>query len=377
MAIDTHTDNPTAINADTPVDTLAQSQKQVTQRGDDRFSASREECALTVQAGEHEMDVISLSELPHYCNSKSSHNGSDIDTKQIIFNAGDKDKPSSANTISNELVADRECSKQQEAFSDGAEKKSLTSEDSAIYEVKELNEKRVGGLELESTIVINTNMGKTIILGRMTDSYAKSIIGLHQFHIKIKSTFYAAKADNPYADLMLLRVEDDFHDSLAEYQKVISDLKNKIKAREVETDAFGVASVEEFSTPKTKQASIRYKCTQDSLAIKINYKLQYGHIVAFLISNYDHIATLLLIAKAYGIITSKEFYRELQIQGKPIRRIYRYGQFWKNHKITRQDVYNSSKGYLEAQNYFMKTYNIELTYDVLTKERLPLWGPNA
>lgn len=231
-----------------------------------------------------------------------------------------------------------------------------------VTDIKKLNP---GPLESESVMTINTVMGKSIILGRPADSYAKTIIGLHRFNNKAKSIYYAAKADNPYADLILLIIEQDFYDSLLQYKSAVTALYDKVNEVEVI-----------IKQQEDRQFHISHKFDLSPLTIKLEYKLQYGHLVALLISYYDRIVTLLLKLQVYGEISKKDFHHETQKQGKPIRRIYRYGQFWKNHKITRSDVRAGTSEYQAASRYFDKTFGIKLTSNIMSQIKLPQWGPD-
>ncbi len=241
---------------------------------------------------------------------------------------------------------------------------SKTCEDNSAYRVTELNSISPEGLVSESIMAITTNMGKSIIVGRSSDSFAKSIIGLNQFNVKIKSIYYAAKADDPLADLMLLTIEKDFQKTLFEQRTALGHLEISLQKVKLEMEKEAV------------NYNLSYKIGENPLSIKLNYKLQYAHLVAFLISIFDQIVAHLMMLEAYGEINKSDFHRRVQIYGKAIRRIYRYGQFWKNHKICRQDVIKQSDRYLEARNYFLKTFNLKLTDDILYKDRMPQWGPN-
>lgn len=230
------------------------------------------------------------------------------------------------------------------------------------HKIEEVSSFSPANLRSESVMTIYTLMGKSIIVGRESNNYAKTIIGLHRFYVRIKSVYYAA-ADNPFADLILIVIEKDIYRSLNDYEITIKSLTEKIKMVEKSND-------------KNYQFKVSYKLDLSPLKIKLNYRLQYGHLLARLISLYDQVIVLLLKMQVYGALNKKQLNYEMQKQGKPIRRIYRYGQFWKNYNIKRNDAILMTDDFKSASVYFEKTFSVHLNQDILLKKELPEYGPN-
>ena len=158
----------------------------------------------------------------------------------------------------------------------------------------------------------------------------KEHIGLLNFVRKVREIWAAAKLDDPYADLYLLKI----------YDGLIS-LRREIQSQ-----------TKHYQEIIQKQVSFNWKLGLSDAPKKIilNFRHPYGFMAANLIASFDEYACVLYSAKMLGVILDKSIDELLNKIGEKISILFALSHKWESTGISREDINNKTEKFFKVKN---------------------------
>ncbi|MCF6256202.1 MAG: TIGR03761 family integrating conjugative element protein [Gammaproteobacteria bacterium] len=179
---------------------------------------------------------------------------------------------------------------------------------------------RPGRMRTQGEIVLHTRAAHRLFYGRRRDdeNKIKPIIGLVRFSTNINGIFECAANNDPYADLVLLKIENQF--------SAANTLASKnIKALEQLLGDMGGLTI----------------CNNESVSpitLPVEFKTVYGFIGARLLSQYDKLVRLGLVANHVGLLFADDWNNLVGKMGSKIREVFWLSTQYRYTGVTRDDV---------------------------------------
>lgn len=202
-----------------------------------------------------------------------------------------------------------------------------TSQPSVSQPVRTLIE-QPGDLRSETRMTIQTRQAQKLVVGRKSADHVEPIIGLLDFGRRMKLIWLSAEADDPFADWVLVKIEQ----SLNESQALIQAKTDWLNTRLSEIQGF----------------DIQVAHSLQPLQVPIYFQNPYGYMGAYLIADYDALARSVFTARHIALIDRTVAEQLLQVTGKAIRRTFNLASQWKFTGVTREDVLAQNPNALKA-----------------------------
>lgn len=179
---------------------------------------------------------------------------------------------------------------------------------------------RPGPLRTQGEIVLHTRAAHRLFYGRRRDDKAKikPIIGLVRFSTNVNGIFECAAHDDPWADAVLLKIEDRF----AATNKLV---KENIEVLDQLLDGMEGLNI----------------CCNESVkpvTLPVEFKTVYGFMGARLLGQYDKLVRLGLVARHVGLLFADDWGKLVGTPGRNIREVFWLSSTYRYTGVTRNDV---------------------------------------
>lgn len=179
---------------------------------------------------------------------------------------------------------------------------------------------RPGPMRTQGEIVLHTRAAHRLFYGRRRDDKAniKPIIGLVRFSTNVNGIVECAANDDPWADAVLLKIEDRF-------TAANTLVKENIDVLEQLLDGMEGLSI----------------CLNESVkpvTLPVEFKTVYGFMGARLLGQYDKLVRLGLVARHVGLVFADDWGRLVGTPGRNIREVFWLSATYRYTGVTRNDV---------------------------------------
>ncbi len=213
-------------------------------------------------------------------------------------------------------------------------------------------DERPGVLRGGATLTLQTRQAQRLVKGRGYTADKPAIIGLIGFANLVRSIWHGARADDPYADWWMLKIDE----ALELSQAALRAAEQEVAARFQAIDAI------EVSAPTSMKPA----------RIALNFSNPYAFRAARLVALYDGLVRSLLSARHVGLLARDETERALHFGGRQIRRALQSAVGYRFTAVTRLDVVQGTAKALQAQQAMG-----ELPADILAGSRRAPHAPAA
>ncbi|QTL39081.1 TIGR03761 family integrating conjugative element protein [Xenorhabdus budapestensis] len=193
---------------------------------------------------------------------------------------------------------------------------------------------RAGVLTSSLTIELHTHYAIRLWAGRRREEISKThkvaeILGMPQVikragHISVDSA-----ADNPYADVWLVKLEQALEAASANLRQNLAILQDTLNAVPPQITLSAVSSVEPLNIGVYSHSPLGYRCV-------------------WLLVGYDQLAMKTFQAFHYGLISRAERDAFLHNGSRAIRQIYGFVRSYRSLAVTRQDIAQKTPAGLDA-----------------------------
>ncbi len=207
-----------------------------------------------------------------------------------------------------------------------------------------------GKFRKEARLVIQTRHALKLVHGRRTDGEKPPIPGLTRFGAQMSHIFHCSRLDDPYADLVMLQVEEAIetaHQKLDRFEEALEARFDQLEGLEVD--------IGHSDNPER---------------IELSFANPYSYLGAVLVHRYDRIALRAMTARHVGLMTRIETDRLLHSAGQPLRSLFVRPMWYAFTGVTRKDVQLGTAAAAKAEERFGK-----LPQDVLEGTRRPEYAP--
>lgn len=179
---------------------------------------------------------------------------------------------------------------------------------------------RPGPMRTQGEIVLHTRAAHRLFYGRRRDDKAKiqPIIGLVRFSTNMNGIFECAANDDPWADAVLLKIEDRF----AAANNLV---RENIDVLEQLLDGMEGLSI----------------CLNESvrpITLPVEFRTVYGFMGARLLGQYDKLVRLALVARHVGLVFADDWGKLVGAPGRKIREVFWLSSTYRYTGVTRNDV---------------------------------------
>ncbi len=170
----------------------------------------------------------------------------------------------------------------------------------------------------QADITLHTIDAKILFYGKRDDPNS---VGLFQFGKQMTRIAIAASLDDPFADNMLLKVEEHLH----QIQQGLSTLLNKHLELFNQSNSSPGLRVEVFKSEEPLQRTLYFNS-------------QPGFLAAEILAKFDHLMQVLITSKRIGDPRGKEHAKEREIWIKTIKDLFKLPFEWERYDVTREDL---------------------------------------
>ena len=194
----------------------------------------------------------------------------------------------------------------------------VASSDSKTGDLAAPLAERPGVLRGGATLTLQTRQAERLVKGRGYTADKPAIIGLIGFAKLLRPIWHGARADDPYADWWMLKVDDALEHARERIEGADRELATRFQAME----AIDVAS-------PTSLKPIR---------VALNFSNPYAFLGARLVGLYDGLVRTTLSARHVGLITREEAERALHLSGRQVRRAFLSPVGYRLTGVNRRDI---------------------------------------
>ncbi len=180
--------------------------------------------------------------------------------------------------------------------------------------------KRPGMLRTCGEILIHTRSAHRLFYGRRKNEKQgiKPITGLVRFALNMNQLSELAAQDDPYADAVLLKVEQ----KQAEAEHLIKD---------------HVAALE-LLLSDMEGITISFHESVDPVSVPLEFKTTYGFLAARLLGQYDKLVRLAQSAMHVGLFFQEDWARVVRKSGRVIRHVFWLSSGYRYTGVKRDDI---------------------------------------
>jgi integrating conjugative element protein (TIGR03761 family) len=206
-------------------------------------------------------------------------------------------------------------------FADDEKPRRPTHEDNAdTLVVPNLVSKRPGMLRTQGHLIIHTRAAHRLFYGRRRNDKegVKPIVGLVRFALNMNQISDLAAADDPYADAVLLKVEQQ-----------LDECKGTIASH--------VAEIEDLLSD-TDGITIDFHESVEPIKVPLEFKTTYGFLAARTLSQYDKLVRMAQSAMHVGLFFQEDWARVVRKSGSLIRRAFLLSSSYRFTGVKRDDI---------------------------------------
>ncbi len=207
-----------------------------------------------------------------------------------------------------------------------------------------------GVLRGEVWLTVQSRHAQRLILGRAATLTKPAIIGLVGFADRLRVIWNAARADDPYADWWLIKIDE-----------ALQRARSRIKREQAVLDE----CIEQRSA-----LQIEVVTTSKPYRVALNFANPYGYWGAHLIAEFDTTARTILTAKHVGLISGNLAEQSLHGCAGAIRSLFAVPLGYRVLRIDREAVKANGKTAKEAAEFMG-----EIPQAVLLGEQLAALTP--
>lgn len=178
-------------------------------------------------------------------------------------------------------------------------------------------------------MTIQTRQAQRLVQGRRGTDGKPPIIGLYRYGAMVRTIWSGATRDDPYADWVLLQVEQALHESKDE----IATLKQTIEADMARVAAMKVGLAHSLEPAR----------------VELTFSNPYGYMGAWLLADFDELVLAVLTARHVGLINRDASERMLGEGGRAVRRAYATAQGYRATAVKREDLRGGTRRAERAQ----------------------------
>lgn len=198
------------------------------------------------------------------------------------------------------------------------------------------NARRAGALKSSLSIELHSDYAIRLWAGRQEDKGVKGrkagrpAIASMPLVIHVAGLVYRdSAADNPYADAVMVQLEQALARASAQIQARVVELDSLLSAIPAQISLTTIASVKPLNIGVFSRSPLGYRCV-------------------WLLVGYDQLAMKAFQAHHYGLISRQHRDSMLKQGGHLVRRIYGILRSWRRVDVTRFDVLNQTSKGVEA-----------------------------
>ena len=180
-----------------------------------------------------------------------------------------------------------------------------------------------GTLRGEVWLTVQCHHARRLILGRAATVEKPAIVGLVGFADRLRVIWNAARADDPYADWWLIKIDEALERARSRIKREQAVLDNCIEQRSA--------------------LQIKVQTTTKPYRVALNFANPYAYWGAHLIAEFDTAARTILTAKHVGLMNGALAERALQGCAGAIRSLFAVPQGFRVLRIDRKDVRAGNK----------------------------------
>jgi len=185
-----------------------------------------------------------------------------------------------------------------------------------------------GVLRGEVWLTVQSRHAQRLILGRAASLDKPAIIGLVGFADRLRVIWNAARADDPYADWWLIKIDE-----------ALERARQRIKTERAALD-------ERIGQQSALQ--IKVATTDKPYRIELHFANPYAYWGAHLIAEFDTTARTILTAKHVGLISNADAEQALRACGGAIRSLFAVPQGYRVFRIDRSTVHAGDEAARQA-----------------------------
>ena len=179
--------------------------------------------------------------------------------------------------------------------------------------------KRPGQLRTRGEITLHTRIAHRLFYGRRKDEKkgTKPITGLVRFAQNMNHISELASCDDPYADAVILQVE-----------QTLTEVESLLKAH--------VMALEDLLSG-SEDIRITVHDSVDPIIVPLEFKTTFGFLAAKILSRYDKLVRLAQSAKHVGLFFEEDWGRVVRKSGRAIRHAFQLSSSYRFAGASRGD----------------------------------------
>jgi integrating conjugative element protein (TIGR03761 family) len=196
--------------------------------------------------------------------------------------------------------------------------------------------RRAGALKSSLSIELHSDYAIRLWAGRQEEKRTKgeragrsAIASMPQVIHAAGRVYQDSAADNPYADAMMVQLEQALTQASAQIQVKVSELEAVLSAIPSQISLTTIASVNPLNIGVFSRSPLGYRCV-------------------WLLVGYDQLAMKAFQAHHYGLISRQRRDGLLNQGGHLVRRIYGILRSWPRVDVTRADILNQTPRGVDA-----------------------------
>ena len=180
-----------------------------------------------------------------------------------------------------------------------------------------------GALRGDATLTINTRQAQRLFLGRPVKvkdgrQVHPGVIGVRRFASIVRQVVVGARADDPYADQCLIRLDQEFKSVTAALAELLQHTEQRLRARPA--------------------VDITIAVSLDPITVPLRFHNQYAYRAAYLVADYDQLAAAVLSAH-HGALMPRVECEKLINRGRHLtRRVFSIPLRYRFSGASRQDI---------------------------------------
>lgn len=198
--------------------------------------------------------------------------------------------------------------------------------------------RRPGALQMASDVTLHSQLGVALFVGRRGDKPKglSPIVGLTRFAKRVVEIWRASSEDDPYADHVLLDIEDAYEIAKKRLEKMSRDVRLAMDDY-IDMDFSDTA----MKSKKPTVVQAEFHCAWAWRGLK-------------LVKQYDDLVKLALGGKHIGLYTEEDWTAIVHETGRGIRHMFLQGEYWIYTGIGRENVVEGDRFAKEAYEKYIK-----------------------
>ncbi len=174
-----------------------------------------------------------------------------------------------------------------------------------------------GALKGEAWISLHTRDAHRLAMGRRATEERNRIVGLPGFGYQVATIWLCARADDPYADWWLIRIEEKLEATRQALQALREDLEGRLRGHE--------------------DLHVELSRSTEPLRMPLRFANPFANAAAVVVTEADKVILALLTARHYGLLGREDFGRLRQQVGHQVRSLLSSAEGWRNAGVGRED----------------------------------------